>query len=306
MWEIVTWEVTMCLSNKQDSPHKFCHSQGAKGQKVIGVGGGGGVGCWLFFVWQLEGLQGACGARAFHHYPISNQTNVLNANSTQLVQVWLQGQMLSERIREDPCDLARWASAVSPGVHLNTVAVVICRLGGVKDRLIMALARQFRCWWNMVNIAQSGGSCPLAVKGLSQIWWRGRRGQGMETQSKLNSHAEREGGKGSTVKTLAQLSMVSDLFALDCEKRQILVYEGGVGGAGWRLLSHLCTADQSHSEMHVSIRNTQMPDSEPPNPPQLWFQEGVCVSMFVCPGAYWRAAPVEWLKTLNKHTDAVL
>lgn len=31
-------ELVKCLSNKQHSPHKFCHSQGAKGQKVNGVG----------------------------------------------------------------------------------------------------------------------------------------------------------------------------------------------------------------------------------------------------------------------------
>lgn len=57
----------MCFSNKQDSPHKPCLSQGAKGQKVMwGMGVDYSDDC--FCVWQLGGLQGACDVKTFHHY----------------------------------------------------------------------------------------------------------------------------------------------------------------------------------------------------------------------------------------------
>lgn len=62
------------MLNKRD--HKFCHSEDAKGQEVKGG--------WVltalmtvFCVWQLGGLQGACGVKAFHHYLVSEQTDAL-------------------------------------------------------------------------------------------------------------------------------------------------------------------------------------------------------------------------------------
>lgn len=71
----VAAEVLMCFLNKQNSPHKPCINQGAKGQKVMwGMGVDYSDDC--FWVWQLGGLQGACDVKTFHHYQGPYQDNV--------------------------------------------------------------------------------------------------------------------------------------------------------------------------------------------------------------------------------------
>lgn len=75
---------------------------------------------FVFCLWQLEGLQGACGVRTFHYHPASNQTNVLNASFSQPVS------SAGVRVREDEGTLLRF---VSLSIRCDIYAVILLMNG---------------------------------------------------------------------------------------------------------------------------------------------------------------------------------